>query len=525
MIQGFLQHFRVTLRLYLRNKMALFYSYLFPVIFLVAYLVLYDAEQIKLFGHMGELLTVSVLGGACFGLPTTLVGERERGVWRRFRLAPVNTLTLVAGTLAARYLTVLCAGVIQLIIGMAVGGWVPLHPFHLLVAFTAVTFAMMGLGLVIATLADNVPAVQALGQCIFLPMLIIGGVAVKLGSLPGWALHVSTFFPGRYAVETMQATVTGEGLDRAGFGLFSLVFIGVAGTLAGVKLFRWDAQQKFFRSGNKAWVGVALAAWAVVGVAAEVTDRVQPLTTRLQQFAGSQGTSSAVPTPEEANAGETPAPTTTPVVSAEADGELRLSQRLSNLSTETADSNPDLSQALADWSVQLAATEAAAQAESEPWRALTSTDFGGLRALVASHPNTDNVTPIAESADPFDPGLQKTLDAVAEYLPIWEPAQVADPVQRVRNVLLVQGAVDYAQSQLEAYLPWVMMDYLYNSMPVEDLEKVLCWIAQHPDEGDDSVLNDEIIIQLNAANWSREEVHYRVQVYAAKFNWWLLGWL
>ena len=45
-------------------------------------------------------------------------------------------------------------------------------------------------------MADNVPAVQALGQCIFLPMLIIGGVAVPLASLPDWAQHLSAFFPG-----------------------------------------------------------------------------------------------------------------------------------------------------------------------------------------------------------------------------------------------------------------------------------------------------------------------------------------
>ena len=82
-------------------------------------------------------------------------------------------------------------------------------------AFTCVAFAFIGLGLVIAMMADNVPAVQALGQCIFLPMLIIGGVAVPLASLPDWAQRLSAFFPGRYAVEALQACVTGDGLGAA----------------------------------------------------------------------------------------------------------------------------------------------------------------------------------------------------------------------------------------------------------------------------------------------------------------------
>ena len=112
-------------------------------------------------------------------------------------------------------------------------------------AFTFVAFAFMGLGLVIAMLADNVPAVQALGQCIFLPMLIIGGVAVPLASLPDWAQHLSSYLPGRYAVDIIQATANGDGLGTAGFHMLALFFIGAAGCLAGAKLFRWDREQRF----------------------------------------------------------------------------------------------------------------------------------------------------------------------------------------------------------------------------------------------------------------------------------------
>src|SRR4249919_3106762 len=109
-----LQQLRINLTLHYRNKMALIYSYLFPLIFLLAFYVLYRHEKVILARHMGELLTVSVLGGACFGLPTTLVSERERGVWRRYRLAPIATGSLVASTAVARYIAVLTAGLIQL---------------------------------------------------------------------------------------------------------------------------------------------------------------------------------------------------------------------------------------------------------------------------------------------------------------------------------------------------------------------------------------------------------------------------
>src|SRR5215203_5402187 len=156
-MNALLIHLGVSLRLHFRNRMALLYGYLFPLIFLVAFWVLYRHDQYPLLRHMGELLTVSVLGGACFGLPTTLVSERERGVWRRYRLTPASTWSLVGSTVLARYIIVLTAGLLQLGVAFAVGMPAPAHPVALAVAFTLVAFAFIGLGLVIAMLADNVP--------------------------------------------------------------------------------------------------------------------------------------------------------------------------------------------------------------------------------------------------------------------------------------------------------------------------------------------------------------------------------
>ena len=277
-MKGLGRHVAISLRLYFRNRMALLYGYLFPAIFLVAFWVLYRYEKVPLARHMGELLTITVLGGACFGLPTSMVSERERGVWRRYRLAPIRTGSLIASTVVARYAAVLTAGLLQLALAMAFGMPLPGHPLQLWIAFSFVAFAFLGLGLVIAMLADNVPAVQALGQCIFLPMLIIGGVAVQLASLPDWALHVSAFFPGRYAVQAIQACVTGGGLAPAGFSLLALAAIGAAGALAGARLFRWDAEQRFVARAGKGWLAVALGAWIGVGALAEIRGQVTLLT-------------------------------------------------------------------------------------------------------------------------------------------------------------------------------------------------------------------------------------------------------
>ncbi|MEO7599988.1 MAG: ABC transporter permease [Opitutus sp.] len=259
----------MTLRLYARDRMSLLYGLLFPVIFLGAFWALYRHETIPLRLHLGELLTVTALGGACFGLPTTLVSERERGVWLRYRMTPLSPAQLLTSTLVARFIIVVTAGALQFGLAALIGMSAPSHPAELAAAYTLVTATFIALGLVIAALADSVPAVQALGQCLFLPMLILGGIAVPIASLPLWAQDLSAFLPGGYAVDVLQACVDGSGFSATRFGLLALALIGVAAFVVGVRLFRWAAGQRFRTVAGKAWLIPLLASCALVGVFAQ----------------------------------------------------------------------------------------------------------------------------------------------------------------------------------------------------------------------------------------------------------------
>ena len=277
-MRALFDHFRLTLRLNARSPQALVYGYLVPIFFLVAFGSVFRGGVPPLWRELGQLLTISTLGGACFGLPTALVAERERGVWRRYKLLPVRMGALLASTLCARFVLVASAAVMQIVLARLMYGTpFPLHPWQLLPAFACVCFALLGLGLVIAALATNVPAVQALGQAVFLPMIMIGGVGVPLRTLPAWAQRVAGFFPGRYAVSMLQACVSEpRGLLHHGFDAVALLVIGTAAFVAGVRLFRWDALEKPNRSRFR-YLTLALLAWVAVGIAAERTGRLAPV--------------------------------------------------------------------------------------------------------------------------------------------------------------------------------------------------------------------------------------------------------
>src|SRR5437763_1707536 len=71
---GLLHHMLLSLRLNLRSTQAMVYGYVFPIIFLFAFWAIYSRENPPLGNELGQLLTVTILSGACFGMPTAMVG-------------------------------------------------------------------------------------------------------------------------------------------------------------------------------------------------------------------------------------------------------------------------------------------------------------------------------------------------------------------------------------------------------------------------------------------------------------------
>ena len=442
----------LSLKLNFRNRMAILYGYLFPLIFLVAFWAIYRNDPVPLALQVGQFLTVTVLGGACFGLPTTIVGERERGVWRRYVLAPVPRPVFVVSILAARYVLLITAASLQLALGLAFGMPLPLHPFALWIGFSLVAFAFMALGLVIAMLVDNVPAVQALGQCIFLPMLMIGGVAVRLESLPAWAQHIACFFPGRYAVDVLQASATGTGLSRVGFDFLALGLIGLAGSIAAAGMFRWD---KSFAP-KKTWVAVALGMWLVVGVLAELQGRVTVQSAQDTQDVGTARTYMA------------------------------------------------------------AKPAASMSAQETSWRDVTEadTDTIAFNRLPPDTGIISPVSRADETPDPvIAPALDRIRDALPGWAPgtVADPVQRTRnliAIAAVPDILQME--------QVERFVPRLVFARLQAVIPPRDLPKILYWIAMHPDDGDDAAIYQLQSFGLPDVTGPDKPVRGRIMLYAFK---------
>jgi ABC-2 type transport system permease protein len=326
----------------------------------------------------------------------------------------------------------------------------------MLIAFVFVSFAFLGMGLIIAMLAHTVPAVQSLGQAIFLPMIIIGGVGVPLRMLTGWAQHVAAFLPGRYAVELLQACMNGRGLSGSGFQMVALTGIGLAALIAGGKLFRWDVDQRIPR-GSVKWIGLAIFTWAAVGLAAEFTGQIQG--------------------PVFREAGTT------------------LAERIIAPVTQPA-----------------TAPATASTFPYESWRDIPREQVDAI-TYDDLPPDWGTEVPVAADLLGVDDATFARLEDYLALLKDWPPANDPDPVQRIRAQLSVISVIDLAADPLEHAAAFATFEKIRTETPRDQLMQILTFIALTPEKGQVAISAEGVGVEAYAGEYL---VRIRVQMYARK---------
>jgi hypothetical protein len=470
------RQFVTSVRLQVRNPTALAYSFAIPLVFLGAFWTLYRHESPPLGRHLGQLLTITALGGACFAVPAWLVSDRERGVWRRYRLTPMPGVVHLVGILGASYLLMLAAGVLQIAAAALIGTPIPSHPVYLWLAFTLAAAAFLGLGLLITMIGDTVPAAQAIGQVMFLPMLILGGVAVPLESLPGWVQRVAAALPGRHAVDAIEGALTGSGFDLVAPAAAALTIMTAASGLSVIALFRWESGQRIGWRRAVAPIGLVLASWVAVGAI------VKPASTRelAQRGVRVEAAPAAIDTPAGSSA-------------------LPREPSSPGSSFRAKSSDPP------------SAPPPPAPVQ-RTWRDVTLEDVNVNVVFVGLPPDHGVVTPITGDYRP-----REDVECVRRALSTWPPAGIDDVVQRSRNVLLLAAVPDVLQLDIEHDMPVAVFEHLQQKIPREQLVQVLYWIATHPFEGDlaaiDQLAGACLDVQPpDAADVIRE----RIGIYATK---------
>lgn len=172
----------------------------------------------------------------------SIVREKERGTMEQIRMAPISTMSFVAGK-TVPYLVLSFIGAMA-IIGAAMvffdlpmrGAW----PSLMLVVMLFLIGAL-GTGLFISTIADTQQvAFQAAALVAMLPTLILSGFIFPIASMPVALQYIASVVPARYFLIALRGIVLkGLDLSMVWTSLVALVvYAAVVLTLSAVRLSR-----------------------------------------------------------------------------------------------------------------------------------------------------------------------------------------------------------------------------------------------------------------------------------------------
>jgi len=237
----------MSIKLVMRTKVALFFTFLFPIIFLFVYSGIFARGNPQMVVYFfGPVVTLNIMGSGLFGLGMQSVVQRERGSLRRYRLAPIGPGSMVFSSLLANYLLELPT-ITMLVFCAMLFFHMPLNVnlLTLLILVSVGTFAFAGFGLTISSVANTMQEAQVYNNIVWLTLLFLSGVTVPLPMLPQWIQRFAAFLPATYLVSSFQAVmVGGQPLFDHQAEMLVLLVSGTFGLLFAWKLFRWEKEEK-----------------------------------------------------------------------------------------------------------------------------------------------------------------------------------------------------------------------------------------------------------------------------------------
>jgi ABC-2 type transport system permease protein len=194
------------------------------------------------YAHSFAGMGIQFLLFAAASLGIEVLLERQRGLWRRLRSAPVSKLTLLAGKALSMTIVSLMTLLVSFGFAMVVfkvhidGSVIGFFSVALACSLMAATF-----GLLIAALGQTPQAARGVSTFAVLLMVMLGGAWVPTFIFPAWLQQVTVVVPARWAVDGLDAmTWRGIGLSGAvGPTVALLGFAAVFGFIA-VTRFRWE---------------------------------------------------------------------------------------------------------------------------------------------------------------------------------------------------------------------------------------------------------------------------------------------
>lgn len=245
-MNSFLSLARIENRILMTSKIAVFWTFAFPIILLAAQARLGAAgtdDPTRLGKMLAGVIAIVVTSTALMGFTAPLVQSRENGTLRTSSLWPISKLTLLGAMAAARLLTISLASVALVTVAVLyLGARFPNGNAPLFIAILLLGSASL---LCLATLLGSrmVKTQSAIALCniIYFGMIFLGEIFYSRDALPPSVASVMAWLPVNALVHGLFAALMGHYSDIAQpIVALSVILLGSA--VATHRTFLWTAQ-------------------------------------------------------------------------------------------------------------------------------------------------------------------------------------------------------------------------------------------------------------------------------------------
>jgi len=194
------------------------------------------------YAHSFAGMAIQFLLFAMANLGIEMLLERQRGLWKRLRSAPVSKMTLlsakaISGTLISLLIILVSFGFAMVVFSVRIQGSVAgFLGISIACALMAATF-----GLLVAALGNSPATARGVTTLAVLMLVMLGGAWVPSFIFPAWLQQLTLIVPVRWAVDGLDAmTWRGIGLSGALMPVVVLLAFAAAFWTVAATRFRWE---------------------------------------------------------------------------------------------------------------------------------------------------------------------------------------------------------------------------------------------------------------------------------------------
>jgi ABC-2 type transport system permease protein len=242
---------RYTNKAFWRNPANAFFTFAFPLMFLVIFTALFGNDTVPVAGreiststfYVGAIATFAIITATYTNLAINVTFSRDMGILKRIRGTPMAAWSFMVGRILHALLVTLLLVVIVVAFGaLFYEAEVPSDTMPAFLATVAVGAASFSaLGLAVTAVIPNADASPPIVNASILPLLFLSGIFIPIQDPNAWYVTVAKVFPVYHFAQAMNSayfSVSGNGFEPG--HLLILGAWGVAGVILAVLFFSWE---------------------------------------------------------------------------------------------------------------------------------------------------------------------------------------------------------------------------------------------------------------------------------------------